>query len=287
MTESRATPVDDLLRQAAESVPVPDPELFAVGVAARLRAEQRRSGAARPMEKPKMRRLSRPRRTGALIAGLALGCLVVVVGVAPVRSAVADLLGIDGVHIARVAHLPAPPATARESPSSLTTLLVDPAAALNLGRASTLVEAARIVGFQMRLPTIGAYQQPDAVYVGTPPAGGMAAMVYLPRADRPAVPTGGVVGLLTEFRGHLDAGFFQKLVGAGTTVEAVRVGAADGYWLSGAPHEFFYVNPDGTADAETIRLAANTLVWSAAGITYRFESALPRGPAVALAASMR
>jgi len=57
--------------------------------------------------------------------------------------------------------------------------------------------------------------------------------------------------------------------------------------LSGAPHEFFYVNADGTVDSETIRLAADTLVWSAGGITYRFESALSRDAAVAVATSMR
>ena len=92
---------------------------------------------------------------------------------------------------------------------------------------------------------------------------------------------------MSEFRGHLDAGFFEKLVSAGTTVQTVEVAGVPGYWLSGQPHEFFYVAPDGQVDTETIRLAANTLLWSAAGITYRFESALSLQSAVAIANSMR
>jgi len=70
-------------------------------------------------------------------------------------------------------------------------------------------------------------------------------------------------------------------------VEAVEVAGVPGYWLSGEPHEFFYVAPDGKVDTETIRLAANTLLWSAAGITYRFESALLLQSAIAIANSMR
>jgi hypothetical protein len=277
MAEPEVTPMDELLLRAARSVPVPDPDLFAAAVTGRIRDKQPATATVRAPV--------RPRRIGLLAAGLTLG-LVVAVGVAPVRSAIADLLGIDGVHITRVTRLPSP-ATTQPPVSALSTVPVDRVAALHLGQVTTLAQAAHRLGFPMRLPTVGAYQRPDAVYVGTPPAGGMAAMVYLPRPDRPAVPTEAVAGLLTEFRGHIDPAFFQKLVAVGTTVEPVRVGAANGYFLSGAPHEFFYVNPDGSVDSETLRLAADTLVWSAGGITYRFESALPRDAAVALAVSMR
>jgi hypothetical protein len=206
--------------------------------------------------------------------------------VAPVRSAVADFFGVDGVHITRTAHNPAL-AVPSTGPPVVTTPPVDPVVALHLGTSTTLVEAARLVGFPMRLPTVGSYQRPDVVLVGTPPVGGMASMVYLPAPGRAPVAGTGVAALLSEFRGHLDAGYFQKVAGPGTAVDPVRVGSAEGFWLSGAPHEFLYVNADGTVDTETIRLATSTLVWSAGGITYRLESALPRDSAVAMAASMR
>jgi hypothetical protein len=165
---------------------------------------------------------------GTLVASLALAlaCVVVIVAVAPIRSAVAGLLGVDGVHITQVGRLPVLPTTptapTTRPSSSGPTLPTDLGATLHLGRPTTLIEAARTTGFPIRLPTIGAYRQPDAVYVGAPPAGGMAALVYLPKSDRPPVPTGGVAGLLTEFRGHLEAGYFQKLAGPGTS--AVRGG---------------------------------------------------------------
>jgi hypothetical protein len=226
-------------------------------------------------------------------AGLTLACAVVGTSIGPVRSAVADFLGVDGVHITRATPLPVPraPSPSRPSPAPSAapapTAPVDPVAALHLGAVTTLKAAARRVGFDMRVPTIADYQRPDVVLVGTPPAGGMVSMVYLPRPGHPAVPGEGVAGLLSEFRGHLDAGFFQKLVSVGTSVEAVEVAGVPGYWLSGEPHQFFYVAPDGQVDTETIRLAANTLLWSAGGITYRFESALPQQSAIAIANSMR
>jgi hypothetical protein len=234
------------------------------------------------------------RRVLTVAAALILACALVGALVGPVRSAVADFLGVDGVHITRATPLPLPraPSTSAPSPAPSSTAPtptapVDPVAALHLGTVTTLEAAARRVGFEMRVPTIAGYQRPDVVLVGTPPAGGMVSMVYLPRPGRPAVPGEGVAGLLSEFRGHLDAEFFQKLVSVGTRVEAVEVAGVPGYWVSGESHEFFYVAPDGQVDTETIRLAANTLLWSAGGITYRLESALPLKSAIAIADSMR
>ena len=294
-------PMDVRLGRAALSVPVPDPAVFADGVAERLRSEQRSDVERAGARAPRIRSGLVARRAGAFAAGLAAVSVGLVVAVAPARSAVAEFLGVGRVHIritnaapTPVTPAPATPAPVAPAPSAApptdvpsTTVPIDPVAALDLGRQTTLVDASRMLGFPMRLPTVGVYQQPDAVYVGSPPAGGMVSMVYLPEPGRPAVATSGVAALLTEFRGQLEAGFFQKLAGSGTTVQDVRIGSVAGYWLSGAPHEFFYVDPDGTIDPETIRLAADTLVWSAGGITYRFESPLSRAAAVSVATSMR
>jgi hypothetical protein len=286
MTEPDLTWADAVLVRAAHAVPVPDPDSFASGVGDRLRARP-----PHPVALP-----GRPggivwRRASTVAAALIVVFAAVATLVAPVRSAVADLLGVDGVRITRAAPLPVTTAVPSTRPTSTAaptaTVPADPVAALHLGTPTTLAAAARLVGFTMRLPTTPGYSHPDAVLVGTPPAGGMVSMVYLADRIRPVVAGTGVAGLLSEFRGHLDAGFFQKLVGAGTSVDAVQVAGAAGFWLSGAPHEFFYVRPDGTVDTETLRLAANTLLWSAGGITYRFESALSKGAAVAIAVSMR
>src|SRR5579862_1124614 len=279
--------VDSVLSRAAEALPVPEPGRFADAVASRVRAP------AATVPAPPARAVARSMALAAA-AVLLVGCALVGTLVAPVRSAVADFLGVDGVHITRARALPLPTATSAPPPPLPTTSVApatstpaDPVAALHLGTVTTLDAAARALGFDMRVPTTAGYQHPDVVLVGTPPAGGMVSMVYLPAPGRTTVPGEGVAGLLSEFRGHLDAGFFQKLVSAGTTVEAVEVAGVPGYWVSGQPHEFFYVAPDGQVDAETIRLAANTLLWSAAGITYRFESALPLPSAVAIANSMQ
>jgi hypothetical protein len=287
MTERDFGAIDERLRATAGAVPIPDSALFAAALADRLRSEPRPGAAATAARSAWLIRRNRRRRVGVAVLGVAMACVVAAAAVAPVRSAVADFFGVDGVHITRAAHNPAlaVPSTA---PPVVTTPPVDPVVALHLGTATTLVGAARLVGFPMRLPTVGSYQRPDVVLVGTPPVGGMASMVYLPAPGRPAVAgSGGVAALLSEFRGHLEAGYFQKVAGPGTTVDPVRVGSAQGFWLSGAPHEFLYVNAAGTVDTQTIRLATSTLVWSAGGITYRLESALPRDSAVAVAASMR
>jgi hypothetical protein len=274
-------PLDRFVARAAEAVRVPDPDLFAAGVTDRLRAQPATARGSAPL---RSRDWLRP---GLLAAGVIAVIILVSTLVAPVRSAVAGLLGVDGVRITRArSTITVPPRVTPSSPST-SAGPVDALSALHLGEPSTLQQAARLVGFPMRVPTAAGYAHPDVVYVGTPPPGGMASMVYLPTDGRPAVAGAGVAALLSEFRGHLEAGFFQKLIGSGTTVEAVQVGAAAGYWLSGAPHEFFYVAADGTVDTETIRLAGNTLLWSVGGITYRLESGLSRDSAIAVAASMR
>jgi hypothetical protein len=93
--------------------------------------------------------------------------------------------------------------------------------------------------------------------------------------------------LLSEFRGNLDPGFVKKLISPDTHIEFVTVGGAEAAWISGPAHEFGYTRPDGEYATETVRLAANTLLWVRGGITYRLESALTRDAAIALALSLR
>jgi hypothetical protein len=91
---------------------------------------------------------------------------------------------------------------------------------------------------------------------------------------------GGRPVLLSEVRG--DEAFLKKLAGAGTSTKWVVVrDGADGLWLSGKPHVFFF-------PLEPARLAGNTLVWQEDGTTYRLEGqGLSLQGAIALAKSLR
>ena len=72
-----------------------------------------------------------------------------------------------------------------------------------------------------------------------------------------------------------------------THLEAVSVGGEPGFWISGAPHAFFFVCYDaGECRQERYRLAGNVLIWEQDGVTLRLESALPREEALAIAESV-
>ena len=104
----------------------------------------------------------------------------------------------------------------------------------------------------------------------------------LPATDEP-----GIGLILGEFQGSLNPGFFEKVIGPGTTVEPVRVGATTGYWISGDPHEIVYVGADGQPVFDSRRIVGDTLLWSVGDVTYRLECGLGRDAAVALAGTLR
>jgi hypothetical protein len=74
-----------------------------------------------------------------------------------------------------------------------------------------------------------------------------------------------------------------KRIGPATRAEAVRVGGAVGYWISGAPHEVQVLGSSGEARPDVVRLAGNTLLWTDGATTYRLGSALDREAAVEVA----
>jgi hypothetical protein len=101
----------------------------------------------------------------------------------------------------------------------------------------------------------------------------------------PASKETGVGALLMEFGGQLNGDYFEKGLGPGSTVSLVQVNGATGYWIEGA-HTFTYIDRDGRPVQESLRLAANTLVWEQNGVTLRIESALSRQDALRIATSM-
>jgi hypothetical protein len=110
--------------------------------------------------------------------------------------------------------------------------------------------------------------------------------MYLPRADLPASAQTGVGLLLSEFDGTMEAGFFAKVAEPGTTIEALSVHGQPAYWLSGAPHAFFYRSATGDIYADALRLATNTLVWQAGPVTLRIEGDISKAQALTIANSL-
>lgn len=87
--------------------------------------------------------------------------------------------------------------------------------------------------------------------------------------------------------GEADVDLIRKLLGTGTTLEAVDVGGSRGWWISGAPHDILVRRPDGSAGVLTSVLSGDTLLFVREGTLYRLESALGREATISIAESMR
>ncbi|HLZ68680.1 MAG TPA: hypothetical protein VKV26_02105 [Dehalococcoidia bacterium] len=279
MTERRR-PLSDVelaraLRELAGALAFPpEPEL-----AARVRASlpQRRQ-ARRP------RPFWAPRPAAGWLAGAALLFVALLAGLAlllspSARNAVADRLGLRGVHITLAPSLtphPRPSATPAGSPA---------ATALQLGEPVSLAEAEAAAGFRVFVPA--ALGAPNAVYLDRSVPGGAVTLLYAPRPGLPPAATTGVGLLLSEFRGGIEPDFLGKGVSPGTTLTPLTVGGEAGWWLEGAPHVVFYHAPDGQVRQDRIRLAGNTLLWEHGALTLRLEANLARDAALRIAESAR
>jgi len=225
----------------------------------------------------------RPRRTvwsaPAFVPAFAtLALLLVVVALASpgVRSAAGEFFHLRGIDIFPV------PSVATVAPAS-----ASPSAVVIPGERVTLDEARRRVHFTVRQPTVPELAAPDVVLLDTTGAAERVTLLYGERAGFPPTQVPGASVLLVEFRGSVDAAFFGKGFGPGTTLEEVTVNGGRGFWLAGAPHFFFYRDPSGGIQQETLRLAGNTLLWEQDGVTLRLEAAVTKDQALRIAASVR
>jgi hypothetical protein len=158
---------------------------------------------------------------------------------------------------------------------------------LGLGDPVTLERARGLVDFPVLVPSAPGLGRPDAVFAsGVVPPGGRVDLVYRARPGLPASPFTDAGLLITEFRGQTTPEFMKKVTRAGL-VEEVSVGGQPGYWFSGEPHFFTYIDADGTFREEQTRLAGNTLIWQRGDLTLRLEGDLPRAEAIRIAESMR
>ena len=65
------------------------------------------------------------------------------------------------------------------------------------------------------------------------------------------------------------------------------LGSGVAYYLTSQPHQFFFRDPAGNVQPETLRLAGNTLLWEEGGVTYRLEAQVSQQEAVRIASTLR
>ena len=267
-----AEALEDALRAAGERIEFPDSSGVAERVGARLgpRPTLRLVSTRRALRPGG--RASRWQRAVAIAAAVALLASGVLALSPRARRAVADFLGLRGERIKVVPSLV-------PSPAPLGT-------ALQLGQMTTIAGAQEKVPFTILAASAPGLGTP-VVYLGYTFPDGQVSFVYPPSPGIPSVGTSGVGILLTEFRGRPDQQFIEKFIAAGTSIQAVTVDGALGYWIAGGVHEIVYLDPDGVPISNTLRLAGNVLLWQRGDVTLRIESSLSLEQALAIARSVR
>jgi hypothetical protein len=220
-----------------------------------------------PRVRKRIERRFRPRLAILLVAAaiaLAFGTQVVV----------AHYLQLRGATLQSVPGMPTPSASALATG--------DAGQRYALGqRYRTLTEAGRAAGFTPLVPT--ALGQPDEVYYRQD---GVITLVYRPRPGLPAGADPQVGALVMEARGKVSQPSFGKLRGPGTGVEEVSVGGEAGFWISGAPHGFFFYETGNGGTADNLRLSGDALIWNRGGLVLRIESGLGKAGSIRLGQSL-
>lgn len=203
---------------------------------------------------------------------LVLGVVVVsLIAIAPARRAIADLLGVVGIRLEFL--------EGDDSAVPSPTITTSDPADLDLGRRVTREEARDSAGFVLRGPDA---RDEEAEIYFDPDIGenGMVSTLFPTPGPAPGY-------LVTEFEASVAQEFVKKIVPSeDVAVDYPTVGGGQGYWLSGAPHLFTYVDASGRMQTESIRLAGNVLLWSSGGITYRIEGAATLQEALRMAEAM-
>jgi hypothetical protein len=154
-----------------------------------------------------------------------------------------------------------------------------------LGQPTTLAEAEAAVPFTIRIPAGPVLGPPDAVYLAAIPEGGTVSLAW---GDRPGYPAGadGLGVVVTEFLADIGPETFEKMVLAGTRVEAVTVNGQRGWWVEGGFHAFFYRDANGQMVDTSLRLVGSALIWQESGLALRVEGAPDLASAMRVAASL-
>lgn len=237
------------LGSALEYPPAPP---MAPAVTARLLAE--RAAARRPAF-PGLALW--PRRRVLLLA--VAGVLLLLAG-----TAVAARLAIGAIEI-RVVPTPSVP-----TPSTVGSGAV-------LGERATLEDARARAGFPVVLPP--GLGPPTEVHLAESLFGSrVVVLVWDADASHPRIEGTPWSTILMELPGGTGSLAFKE-ISSDTTLQAVQVGSADAFWISG-PHQLSLLTPDGE---QHFTVTGNVLLWEHDGTTLRLETALPEAEAVALA----
>jgi hypothetical protein len=191
---------------------------------------------------------------------------IVVYLVPPARQAVANLFGAAGIHIT----------------------IGDPAferaiGDLGLGREVAIGDIDDAVGFDVVGPVGSDPGPPDGVFVGE---NGEVNMAWEGTLELPAAGDTGIGLLLTQREERSDAYEGVKTVAPETDVATVLVDGEQGFWIEGAQHTLVLVDETGVEREETGRLAANVLLWTKDGISFRLETTGDLASALAIAESL-
>jgi hypothetical protein len=201
--------------------------------------------------------LRAPRLPRAVALGLALVALAIGIAFAvpPARSGILRFLGLGGVRLEFVDRLPAAPVRNE----------------LDLGPLTTLGAARNAVSY--RVLTSDLLGTPDEVHL----RGDHVGFVYRTKD--------GVKLLVTQFPGTETSGLVKKLYTPQTKIFYAPVGGSPGYWITGAPHAFLYLDRRGRVIPQTLYLAGDTLLWEHGELTLRLEGRISLGQAVRIARS--
>lgn len=206
------------------------------------------------LRRPVAERLNTPERRG-WFAPMPRALALALIGLLVLATAAAALVVlVPGLRLTVVPDMPA----ASVPGDSLGTRLA-------LGQAVPIDRAAHLAP--------QALGPPDEAYVMGD--GEILSLVYAASDELPELHATGIGLLVQGIDGALDRDQVEKLVVEfDSSVAAVTVDGAPGYWISGPPHLLRYLGPDGEPRSQATRLAADTLVWERGGILYRIESGL-------------
>jgi hypothetical protein len=287
MTDSTRRPLDDAalvaaLRDLAMEIDWPASD-WTTDVATRVRARL----ADRPVAAAGVRRSWRPVRPWWHPAprGLAIA-LIILLAFAAIAGAVG--LGLPGLRLLLGGPSSSPPPVAPSSSATApgSTPPGPPGSTLGLGERLDLAAIRAAVDRPLGVPSDPTIGPPAATYLDRA-KGESVALVWAVSPDLPATRDPGVGLLLISFDGTIEAGYWEKVIDTGTSVGPVRVGTDRGFWISGDPHMFFFVDAAGGFVQDSRRWVGDALIWSNGTTTWRLETSLGRDAALRIAESLR
>jgi hypothetical protein len=247
--------LDLALTDLATAIDYPPTPNLATVVRARIESSEA-SEPARLFPRPRWHRVA------FAVAALVLAFAATLTFSPAARRAVADLLGVAGIHIDLEGETP--------GSGPIRTGIN----AGDLGERVYLGAAQNYVDFDMRTP-LRFDSAPEVFLDRSVPGGRVSFYVTLD----------GNKALVTQFVADLEESFFKKVDATGGSVEFPNVNGIPGYWVGGT-HVIYYVT-DGEFLEDSLRQAGPALLWEEGGVTYRIEGAGSLDRALALAATLR